>query len=403
MNAVVIVGAGHAGFQCAAALRQQGFTGDVTLIGDEGRLPYQRPPLSKGYLAGSTQACELEFRPASFFETNRIRLVAGHVDGIDRADRRALLRSGERVAYDHLVLATGSRPRGLTVPGSELEGIFTLHTQADTDALRGALEAATRVIVIGAGFIGLEFASSARRLGKEVTVIDVAQRPMARALTPHASRAFAQYHEKAGTQLLMQTQVQAIEGHGRKATAVLTADGRRLAADLIVVGVGAIPRCELAQQSGLEIGNGVVVDATLLTSDPRISAIGDIAQFPHPHTGKPVRLESVQNANDQARAVAYRLAGAAPTPYQAIPWFWSDQGEFKLQIAGLCPEGAEHVPMGDARSFSVLCIADGELCAVESVNRPADHMAARKLLAKRTLLSRQEILGPGFSLKALLG
>lgn len=401
MNAIVIVGAGHAGFQCAAALRQQRFQGDVTLIGDEAHLPYQRPPLSKAYLLGKTGRDNLPFRGADFYEIHRLRRVTAGVVEIDRAARRVHLHSGESVAYGHLVLATGSHPRRLPVPGADLDRVYTLHTLDDADRLRDALEASSRTVVIGAGFIGLEFAASARSLGREVCVVDIADRPMARVLSPEAAEAFADYHRSQGTHLLLQTGVQCFEGVGGRATLVLTADGRSLPADLFVVGAGAVPRCELAQRCGLAVDNGVMVDASLVTSDPSISAIGDIARFPHASSGGSIRLESVQNATDQARAVASRLAGHALAAYDAVPWFWSDQGALKLQIAGLRPEDAERVVIGEARSFSVLCIARGELCAVESVNRPGDHMAARKLLSRRTPLLRDQILRPGFDLRTL--
>lgn len=401
MTSIVIVGAGHAGFQCAAALRQQGFEGEVTLIGDENHLPYQRPPLSKGYLLGKVRKEDLAFRGAEFFETHRIRLLTGTIEGIDRVSQRVRLDAREAVAYDHLVLATGSRPRSLLVRGADLGGTFSLQTLDDTDRLLGALRTSTRTVVIGAGFIGLEFASSARSFGSEVCVIDIADRPMARVLSPQASQAFADHHRGQGTRLLMQTQVEAFEGTDGQATAVLTTDGDRLPADLILVGAGAVPRCELAQACGLAVGNGVIVDASLLTSDPAISAIGDIARFPFARTGQPMRLESVQNATDQARAVASRLAGRATPPYDNVPWFWSDQGSMKLQIAGIRADDADHAVIGDAKSFSVLCISRGELCAVESVNRPGDHMLARRLLAKRTPLSREQVLRPGFDLRTL--
>lgn len=402
MSSVVIIGAGHAGFHCAAALRQQAFEGDVILIGDEDHLPYQRPPLSKGYLLGKVKKDDLAFRGAEFFDTHRIRRLTARIEGIDRAAQRVRLRSGEAVRYDHLVLATGSGPRRLEVPGAGLDHVLALQTLDDADRLRDALRTSKRTVVIGAGFIGLEFASSARSFGTEVCVVDVADRPMARVLSRQASELFADYHRSEGTQLLMQTQVQAFEGTEGCVTAVLTADGRRLPADLVVVGVGAVPRCELARQCGLAVDHGVVVDASLLTSDSCISAIGDIAQFPHARTGKPIRLESVQNANDQARAVASRLAARGVRPYDSVPWFWSDQGALKLQIAGLRRENAEHVLIGDSQSFSVLCIADGELCAVESVNRPGDHMLARRLLGKCTPLTPGQALHPDFSLKALI-
>lgn len=401
MNAIVIVGAGHAGFQCAAALRQQGFQGEVTLIGDENHFPYQRPPLSKGYLLGKVRRDDLAFRGAEFYETHRVRRVTDGVEAIDRAAQRVHLHAGETLAYDHLVLATGSRARSLEVPGADLDGVFGLQTLDDADSLRAALNVSSRAVVVGAGFIGLEFAASARSLGCEVCVVDIADRPMARVLSAEAAEAFADYHRRQGSTLLMQTPVHSFEETTGKAVGVVTSDGRHLSADLIVVGAGVVPRCELAQQCGLEVDNGVVVDASLVTSDPSISAIGDIARFPFARTGRSIRLESVQNATDQARAVAARLVSHAPVPYDAVPWFWSDQGALKLQIAGLRPDDAEQVMVGDARSFSVLCIARGELCAVESVNRPADHMAARKLLTRRTPLSREQVLRPGFDLRAL--
>lgn len=401
MNAIVIVGGGHAGFQCAAALRQQGFQGEVTLIGDENHFPYQRPPLSKGYLLGKVRRDDLAFRGAEFYETHRVRRVTDGVEAIDRAAQRVHLHAGETLAYDHLVLATGSRARSLEVPGADLDGVFGLQTLDDADSLRAALNVSSRAVVVGAGFIGLEFAASARSLGCEVCVVDIADRPMARVLSAEAAEAFADYHRRQGSTLLMQTPVHSFEETTGKAVGVVTSDGRHLSADLIVVGAGVVPRCELAQQCGLEVDNGVVVDASLVTSDRSISAIGDIARFPFARTGRSIRLESVQNATDQARAVAARLASRAPVPYDAVPWFWSDQGALKLQIAGLRPDDAEQVMVGDARSFSVLCIARGELCAVESVNRPADHMAARKLLTRRTPLSREQVLRPGFDLRAL--
>lgn len=401
MNSIVIVGAGHAGFQCAAALRQQGFQGEVTLIGDEGHLPYQRPPLSKGYLLGTVRRDDLAFRAAEFYETHRVRRVSAGVEAIDRATQRVQLHAGETLAYDHLVLATGSRPRSLQVPGADLDGVFVLQTLDDADQLRAALKVSSRAVVVGAGFIGLEFAASARSLGCEVCVVDIADRPMARVLSAESSEVFADHHRSQGSELLMQAHVHSFEDAAGKAVGVVTSDGQHLPADLIVVGAGAVPRCELAQQCGLQVDNGVVVDASLVTSDPSISAIGDIARFPHARTGRSIRLECVQNATDQARAVAARLAGHAPVPYGAVPWFWSDQGALKLQIAGLRPDDAEHVTVGNASSFSVLCLAGGELCAVESVNRPADHMAARKLLNRRTPLSRDQVLRPGFDLRAL--
>jgi 3-phenylpropionate/trans-cinnamate dioxygenase ferredoxin reductase subunit len=404
MQSVVILGAGHAGYQCAAALRQQGFTGDVSLISEEGRLPYQRPPLSKGYLLGKTSAADLAFRADSFFTEHRLNLVFGRANGIDRQAQQVTLDNGESLPYDHLVIATGSRPRMLPVPGADLAGVLPLQTLDDADRLLAALAGCTKVVVIGAGFIGLEFAASARLLGRDVTVVDIADRPMARVISPECAAAFAQAHRALGTNLLLQTGVERIEGDTGKVASVVTTSGERIPADLVLVGIGAAPRVELALQAGLPVDNGIVVDALLRTADPHVSAIGDVASFPRRDGGQRVRLESVQNATDQARAVAARLAGHAPAPYQAVPWFWSDQGDLKLQIAGLRSDDDERVVTGDvtAGNFSVLCIADGVLHAIESVNRPGDHMLARRLLAKQTRVLPAQACEPGFTLKMLV-
>ena len=402
MNQIVIVGAGHAGFQCAAALRQNGFEGAVVLIGNEDAPPYQRPPLSKAYLQGKIAAADLGFRPERFFIDQKIDLRKGHVEAIDRSKRQVLLSDGTAITYDHLVLATGSQPRALRTPGAELAGVFALQTLRDADRLRAALEGASRAVVVGAGFIGLEFAASARAMGLSVQIVDVAERPMARALSAECGAAFTQEHMAQGADLLWKTGVQHLEGEAGRVIAVVTSEGRRLPADVVLVGIGAEPRTALAAQAGLEVENGVVVNATLLSSDPHISAIGDIAAFPQPGLGRRIRLESVQNATDQARTVAARLTGKGAA-YEAVPWFWSDQGALKLQIAGLRNGSEEHVVLGDpaTRSFSVLCIADGVLRAVETVNRPADHMLARRLLAKGARVTPAQAREAGFELKAL--
>ena len=335
MQSVVILGAGHAGFQCAAALRQQGFTGDVSLVSEERRLPYQRPPLSKGYLLGKACAADLAFRAESFFSEHRLNLVSGIANGIDRQARRVTLDNGESLRYDQLVIATGSRPRALPVPGADLAGVLSLQTLDDADRLLAALAGCITVVVIGAGFIGLEFAASARLLGHAVTVLDIAERPMARVLSPECAAAFTQAHRSSGTELLFRKSVERLEGQGGRVAAVITTSGERIPADLVLVGIGAAPRVELAVQVGLPVDNGIVVDTMLRTADPQVSAIGDVASFPSCDGGQRIRLESVQNATDQARAVAARLAGNAPAPYHAVPWFWSDQGDLKLQIAGL--------------------------------------------------------------------
>jgi 3-phenylpropionate/trans-cinnamate dioxygenase ferredoxin reductase subunit len=400
---IVIVGAGHGGLNCAAALRQQGFDGPLHLITGEPSLPYQRPPLSKAYLLGKSSATDLQFRPERFYAEQQVTLVSGQVESIDRAQRHVALQDGRTLPYGHLVLATGSSPRRLDVPGASLEGVLSLQTLADADRLLPLLRRARTAVVIGAGFIGLEFASVARSLGVAVEVLDVADRPMARALSPECSQAFDAAHRAQGTRLRFGTGVARFDGVDGKVAAAITSDGERIPADLVLVGIGAVPRTALAAAAGLELENGIRVDAMLRTSDPRISAIGDVAAFPEPASGRLVRLESVQNATDQARLVAARLVGKE-APYQAVPWFWSDQAGFKLQIAGLRRGDEQQVVLGDPaeRNFTVLCLRGDRLAAVETVNRPADHMLARRLLAQPCQVTQAQARAPGFTLKSLV-
>jgi 3-phenylpropionate/trans-cinnamate dioxygenase ferredoxin reductase component len=399
---VVIVGAGQAGFQAAASLRKEGYDRRITLLGDEPGLPYQRPPLSKEYMTGDAAAEKVRLRPEAFYEKQRIGLRPGErLERIDPAARRLELASGERLGYEQLVLALGARPRPLRVPGGDLDGVHVLRTLADAEALRAALDEAEHVVVVGGGFIGLEFAAAARKRGAGVTVVETLQRPMARVVSPEISRYFTRRHEAAGATVLLEAGVEALEGQGGKVASVRTADGRSLPADLVVVGVGIEPNTELAEAAGLAVDDGIVVDEYLTTSDPSISAIGDCAAYPSRHAGDRVRLESVQNAVDHGRCVAARIAGKR-APYASVPWFWSDQHGCKLQIAGLTAGRERAVLSGDveAGAFSVFCFEGDRLVGVESVNRPADHMAARKLLAGAPAVTPEQAADPSFDLKA---
>jgi len=402
IRSVVIVGAGQAGFQTALSLRQEGFSGKVVLIGDEPSLPYQRPPLSKAYLFGKVGLDALRFRQEKFYGDHRIEVRHDLVAAIDRTNRSVILGSGTSVPYDHLVLAVGAHNRALPVPGAELDGVLGLRTLADADALRARLKEAKNVVVVGAGFIGLEFAAVANTLGANVHVLELADRAMARAVTSEMSNLFADAHRSWGVHLEFRQGLSSIEGSQGKVAAVKTTHGGRLPADLVVFGVGVLPNVQLAAEAGLDVENGIRVDAHLVTSDPAISAIGDCAQFPSLEAGGTVRLESVQNATDQARTVAARLAGKPARPYAAVPWFWTDQGDLKLQMVGLVQGCDETVVLGSAEawSFSVLCFRHKQLIAVESVNRAADHVAARRLLARTSTLSPQEAATLRFDLKA---
>ena len=404
MRSVVVIGAGQAGFQAAASLRDQKFAGSITLVGDEVEIPYQRPPLSKAYLDGKTDAAGLQLRPAKFFADREIDIVTGRrVVALDRPARAIVLQSGDTLPYDHLILAMGARNRVLQGVGAEVEGVVQLRTVGDATRLRGRLATARRVVVLGAGFIGLEFAAVAARRGLDVTVIEMAARPMARALSKEMAAFFQQAHVAMGVKFLFGAKVARVLAANGHAIGVETADGLHVPADLVLVGIGVIPNAELAAEAGLAVSNGIEVDDTLLTSDPAISAIGDCAFHPSRFgAGTPLRIESVQNAVDQARCVARRLTGE-PEPYTSVPWFWSDQGALKLQIAGIASTDDRAVLRGDPASgqFSVFLYAGTALRAVESVNRPMDHMAARRLLATGLAPTPLEAEDPAFDLKGL--
>lgn len=379
---VAIVGAGHAGVETAAALRQQGFAGTITIIGEEPDLPYQRPPLSKEFLK-SAQDSSLPLKGKTFYSTNNIELRLGAVaERIDRKTRELVLKCGTRIPYDHLVLATGARNRWPTIRGMEPAHMLELRTLAHARTLTAMLPALKSVAVIGGGFIGLEVAALLRQRDIKVDVIEAGPRLMGRVLSPVMSDAFRTFHQDMGTGLHPDVVVDEIVPHDSGVVLHLSS-GAVLEADALVMAAGVVPNVELAAQAGLTIDNGVVVDTQLLTSDPAISAIGDVAAHPNPYAGSPgpIRLESVQNAVDQARCVAARLCGK-PHDYDALPWFWSHQGEIKLQIAGLAQHGEETVLRGDpsSRKFSVFVYRSGRLVAVESVNSPADHMVARRLI-----------------------
>jgi 3-phenylpropionate/trans-cinnamate dioxygenase ferredoxin reductase subunit len=398
---VLIAGAGHAGFQLAASLRQLGYGGRVCLINDEPHLPYQRPPLSKAYLKGEGRPDSLMFRPDKFYHDQNIELIGDRAVSIDRNARKLMLASGAAMEYGHLVLATGARNRLLDIPNANLADVRYLRILDESEALRQRIASARHVVVIGAGFIGLEFAATARAKGLEVDVIELGTRVMARAVTAEISDYFQERHTAAGIRIHLGVQATSIESDGTNVTGVSLSDGRHVPADLVVVGVGVLPNVELAAAAGLPVAAGIIVDAQLLTSDPAISAIGDCALFASPRFGGSLRLESVQNATDHARCVAARLTGDAKS-YDGRPWFWSDQGDDKLQIAGLTTGYDRVVVRGDRaqRSFSAFCYRAGELVGVESVNRAADHVFGRKILGLDRSITPEQAEDLSFDLKA---
>ena len=398
---VVIVGAGHAGVQAAVSLREEGFGGDVVLLSAEKDLPYQRPPLSKAFLKGEMDLHGLPLRAEAHFRDQRIDLRLGvGATRIHRATRQVELSNGETIAYGHLILATGARQRRLDVPGVDLPGVFALRDIADATQIRERLRAGRKVVVIGAGFIGLEIAATATSVGAQATIVEIA-RPMGRAVSPIMSDFFLAAHEAFGAQFRLGVGVAAIKGREHAETVVLT-DGEALPADMVVVGVGVVAEDGLARACGLECANGIVVDEHLTTYDPAISAIGDCADFPNAALGFRTRLESVQNAVDQGRAVARRLAGK-PAPYDDLAWFWSDQQDLKLMIAGLSHGVDEWVVRGDpaTRAFSTFGFRAGELAVVESVNRAGDHAAAKRIIGTTKRLTPAEAADPAFDLRGL--
>lgn len=400
---VIIVGAGHGGYQVAASLRQAGFSQRIYLINDEAHLPYQRPPLSKAYIKGSAGPESLMFRPEKFYQDQKIELIAGRAVSIDRAGRKLRLASGETLPYGHLVLATGARNRLLDLPNANLPDVKYLRILDDSEALRNIMPSKTRVVIIGAGFIGLEYAATARIRGLEVDVLELAPRVMARAVTAEVSEYFQERHREAGIRIHLGVQATSIEADGGKVTGVSLSDGRHLPADLVVVGVGVLPNIELAAEAGLPVAAGIIVDEYLATADPDISAIGDCALFASPRFGGSLRLESVQNATDHARCIAARLTGDKK-PYDSHPWFWSDQGDDKLQIAGLTTGYDRVVLRGDPakKAFSAFCYKGDKLLGIESINRAGDHMFGRRLQAMNRTITPEQAADESFDLKSAL-
>ena len=402
-GSVLIVGAGHAGFQLASSLRQAGFGESIGVINDEPHLPYQRPPLSKAYLKGEGGPDSVMFRPDKFYREQSIELIADRAVAVHRNERKLQLASGSSLDYGHLVLATGARNRLLDLPNANLGDVRYLRTLDESETLRRQITSQQRIVVVGAGFIGLEFAATARAKGLEVDVIELAPRVMARAVTAEISAFFHDRHTAAGVRVHLGVQATGIESDGNRVTGISLSDGRHLPADMVVVGVGVLPNVELAAEAGLPVGAGIIVNEQLLTADPNISAIGDCALFASHRFGAPLRLESVQNATDQARCVAARLTGDART-YDGLPWFWSDQGPDKLQIAGLTTGYDRVAVRGDiaAGSFSAFCYKSGQLLGIESVNRGSDHVFGRRCLAANRSITPEQAEDIGFDLKQAL-
>ena len=400
ISTVVIVGGGQAGAQAVDTLRREGFKGRLVLISDESMLPYQRPPLSKKFLSGEMAAERLLFRHRGFSDEHTVELKLGaRATRIDAAARRVALSSGEDINYDRLLLCIGALPRRMTCPGSDLAGVHYLRNVDDAAAIREGLKPGARVIVVGGGYIGLEIAATARAMGCGVVVLEMADRVMNRVVASNVSEYFEHEHRAQGVKIMCNTRVVRFAGGGRVET-VVCADGSMHPADLLVVGVGAIANAQLAADAGLNCDNGIVVDENCRTSDPAIFAAGDCTNYFSPRYQSRVRLESVDNAFEQSKVAALNILERR-TAYERVPWFWSDQYDNKLLIAGLSQGYDQQLTRGDpaTRSFSVCYLKGGELLAVESINHSKDYMAARALIPKRFRPDLDKLANPQFALK----
>jgi 3-phenylpropionate/trans-cinnamate dioxygenase ferredoxin reductase subunit len=403
---IVIAGGGQAAVQAADTLRRKGYAGRLTLVAEEPWLPYQRPPLSKKYLAGALERERLSIRPEKFFTDHQVQTRLGcRATGIERREQRLRLDDGEVLPYDALLLATGSRPRRLLAPGANLSGVYYLRGIADADRIRAELVPGRRLVVIGGGYIGLEVAATARELGMDVTVLEMAERVMNRVVCAELSVFYEAEHARHGVRVQCRERVRALTGDAAsgRVRAVLTEAGAEHPADVVIVAVGVVPADELAAAAGLECDNGIRVDEHCRSSDPAIYAAGDCANHPSPRYGVRLRLESVDNAFEQGSSAALNLAGT-PTVHDKLPWFWSDQYDLKLIIVGVSAGYDAVVLRGTpaARAFSVCYLRGGELIAIDSVNAPRDQMAARKLITARARPDPDKLADPAIALKDLL-
>lgn len=400
---IVIVGGGQAAAQACASLRLFGFAGDITLIGEEAALPYQRPPLSKAYMKGELAEERLYFKPAAWYEDQKIDTVLSvRATEIDRSAQTVSLEHGGSVAYDALIIATGSRPRALPIEGADLDGVFDLRDLSDVDRIRPRMISGQKLVIIGAGYIGLEAAAVARQLGLDVTVLEMADRVLARVTSPIMSQFFYDEHTRQGAEIRTGAMVSALRGADGKISSAVLADGTELDADIVLVGIGILPNVELAEAAGLACSNGILTDRDARTNDPRIFAAGDCAARPLVHYGRKGRLESVHNAIEQGKLAAAAIMGK-PRPAEDCPWFWSDQYDLKLQIAGLSQDYDETVLRGDpeARKFAVFYLQNGKLIAVDAVNSPPEFLASKKLIMTGAHLAPETLSDTSKSMKEI--
>jgi 3-phenylpropionate/trans-cinnamate dioxygenase ferredoxin reductase component len=401
---VLIIGAGHAGGSTAAFLRQYGFTGPIVLAGAEPLAPYQRPPLSKAWLKGEADAESLALKPEAFYPEHNIELRLGLIaTRINREARTVTFASGEVLDYDILVIATGARARRLSIPGADLAGILELRTAADAEALKAALVPGAKLAVVGGGYVGLEAAASARALGAEAVVIEREARVLARVASPPISTFYTEHHRSHGVEVILDASVVGFSGEDGRVTGVELADGRHVACDVALVGVGGMANVEIARDAGLSCVDGITVDMTARTDDPAIFAVGDVTHRPLPLYDRAMRLESVPNALEQAKQAASAIAGHAAPP-EEVPWFWSDQYDLKLQIAGVPFDADELVIRGDDATggFAVFHLQAGQVLAVEAINAPSEFMGGRLLVQQKKVVDPMRLADSAVTMKQIV-
>ena len=403
-DSIVIIGAGQAGGQAVQSLKlNKEFTGSITLIGDEAYVPYQRPPLSKKFLAGEIGIDRVEVKPQSYYEESGVDLrLNTQVESINREAKKVILEGGEEIAYDKLLLATGARVRKVPIPGANLPEVFYLRSIDDVDKIRPYLKEGVNFGIVGGGYIGLEVAAVAATHGANVTVLEMADRVMARQVSPELSAFYEKEHREHGVDLRTDMGVTSIEGQDH-VTGLKCGDGSTVKADLVIVGVGVVPNVELAEACGLETDNGIVVDECGRTQDENIFSSGDCTNHPSEWWGGRTRLESVQNALDQTKCVISTMLGS-PKPYKDIPWFWSDQYDLKLQIAGLAGRHDTTVLRGDPenRSFAVFYLTSDTLTAVEGVNAIPEFMMGRRLITQHAKVDPDRLADTAIPMKEIV-
>lgn len=399
----IIVGASHAAASLAPTLRQSGWEGAITIVGDEPHLPYHRPPLSKEFLSGAKSLDDIRIRPGEVYAKADIEFLSGmHVQSIDRDAKEIHLANGNRLRYDKLALTVGSRVRRVDLPGVDLAGVHYLRTIADVEAIRADVRAGANAVIVGGGYIGLETAAVLRKQGMNVTVVEMMERVMQRVTAPELSEFYTRVHTEEGVRILCGAGVSSLAGSGR-VQGVVCSDGSELDADLVIIGVGIVPNVELAREAGLKVENGIVVDEFTRTSDPDIVAAGDCTWHYIRIYDRWIRLESVQNATDQGRAAAMNLCGKEQ-PYNALPWFWSDQYNLKLQIAGLSQGYDQVVIRGDrdkGRSFAAFYLKEGAVIAVDAVNRPPEFMMGKRLITAKSAVDPDRLADESVPVKEL--